>query len=194
MDGFNRGLFIVLGVLLVVIGAAGTLVSLGRVPRVDAATTLLPPVVRNRWHDWGTAAWLVVAAAGLVLAVLAFLLIRAQLLPRAGQQISDLLFGGPDDEETHPGRTRVRSAAVVHSIERDLARHPKVRRVRVDISGDRADPRIHARLELSDECDVTRLQSYVTESLTRFTTTTGLDPTRMQVVLSLTGRGGHRVH
>ncbi|HEY3503001.1 MAG TPA: hypothetical protein VGN37_09505 [Actinocatenispora sp.] len=196
MDRVNRALFVVLAVLLVLAGAAGTLAALGRLPRVDNAKHLLPHAVRDRWHDWGTAAWLVLAAAGLVVAVLGFLLVRAQLLPRLGRPMPDLLLTDPvadRTDDTPPGRTRVRAAALVHGIERDLARHPKVRRVSVGLGGDAADPRVHARLELASGADIAHLQSYVSESLSRFATTTGLDPTAVRVVLTLTDRDHHRV-
>jgi hypothetical protein len=196
MNRFNRVLFTVLAVLLVLIGAAGTLASFGWLPRVDEATHLLPHAVRTGWHDWGTTAWLVLAAAGLVAAILGFLLLRAQLLPRLGRPMPDLLLTDQArnrTDDTSPGRTRVRASALVHGIEKDLARHPKVRRVSVGLGGDAADPLVNARLVLAAGCDVAHLQSYVTESLSRFATTTGLNPTEIRVVLTLTDREHHRV-
>ncbi|GAA4207643.1 hypothetical protein [Actinocatenispora rupis] len=193
MDRLNRALFTVLAVLLVAAGVAGTLASLGRLPRVDPATHLLPHALRDRWHDWGPAAWLVLAGAGLVVAVLGFLLVRGQLVPRLGRPMPDLVLTDPERADTPPGRTRVRSTALVHGFERDLARHPKVRRVSVGLGGDAADPLVHARLELFSGADVTHLQSYVAESLSRFVTTTGLDPADVRVVLALTDRDHHRV-
>ncbi|HEY3506449.1 MAG TPA: hypothetical protein VGN37_27120 [Actinocatenispora sp.] len=196
MAAFNRALFIALAVLLVAIGAAGTLASIGRLPRVDSSTALLPPGVRNQWHDWGTAAWLILAAAGLVVAVLAFLLIRAQLLPRSGQPLPDLLRTDPAPDRPDgpaPGRTRVRTTALVHGIQRDLTRHPKVRRASIHLGGDEANPHLRARLELGDRCDVDQLQSYLTESLARFTATSGLDPTVVHVLLVPTSRAHARV-
>lgn len=196
MATFNRALFIAVAVLLVAIGAAGTLASIGRLPRVDPSTSLLPPGVRNQWDDWGTAAWLVLAAAGLVVAALAFLLIRAQLLPRAGEPLADLLHTGPAPDQTDsraPGRTRVRTTALVHGIQRDLTRHPKVRRASVHLGGNETDPHLQARLDLGDRCDIGQLQSYLTESLARFTTTSGLDPTVVHVLLVPTKRARARV-
>lgn len=195
MTGFNRALLIVLAVLLVVVGAAGVLASLGRLPRLDPATSLLPLVVRSRWHGWGSAAWLVLAAAGLVVAVLGFLLIRAELLPRAGQPMADLRLTAPAPEPGGgtAGRTRVRTTVLVHGMQRDLTRHPQVRRASVHLGGDRADPRLHARLELTDQCDVGRVQTYLAEALTRFSTTAGLAPTAVQVLLVPTSRAHTRV-
>jgi hypothetical protein len=92
-----------------------------------------------------------------------------------------------------PGRTRVRVAALVHGIERDLAQHPKVRRVSVLLAGDAADPRVYVRLALRAGADVSHVQAYLSESLARFTATTGLAPADVDVVVQLTDRDQIRV-
>ncbi|MEV0843182.1 hypothetical protein AB0I55_27025 [Actinocatenispora sera] len=102
--------------------------------------------------------------------------------------------GGDDERGTGPGRTRVRTAALVHGFERDLARHPKVRRVNVLLAGDAGAPRVYARLELRSGVDVSHVQAYLSESLARFTATTGLAPTDVDVVVQLTDRDQLRVH
>lgn len=235
MDRGNRILFVILGAVLLLAGLAVGLAGFGLIPAVDPATRLLPDQVRDRWHDWGTLAWIVAAAVGVLLAALGVLLARAQFVSGRGRPMPDLLLtdpaltgghaapprsaaagsdsaGSPDsagsadsvagagsagDAEpgpaAGPGRTRVRAAALVHGIERDLARHPKVRRVSVLLAGDAADPRVYARLELRAGADVPHVQAYVSESLARFTETTGLAPTDVDVVVQLTDRDQLRV-
>ncbi|BCJ37489.1 hypothetical protein Athai_49920 [Actinocatenispora thailandica] len=243
MDRGNRVLFAIVGAVLLVGGLAVGVAGLGLVPAVDSSTRLLPAAVRDRWHDWGTTAWIVTALAGVLLAALGVLLVRAQLVSGRGRPMPDLLLtdpvvgadapddvgrgadapdgvgrgadapGGPGPGEEAvapgagagadgsgngrapgPGRTRVRAVALVHGIERDLARHPKVRRVSVALGGDAAEPRVYARLELRADADVPHVQAYLSESLARFTRTTGLAPTDVDVVLQLTGHDQLRVH
>jgi hypothetical protein len=240
MDRGNRILLAIVGAVLLLAGLAVGLAGFGLIPAVDPATRLLPDQVRDRWHDWGTVAWIVAAAVGVLLAVLGVLLARAQFVSGRGRPMPDLLLtdpalapgrpaaprdaaagrsgaprngtggesGAPRDavggdgvgrdaeagpEPAGPGRTRVRAAALVHGIERDLARHPKVRRVSVLLAGDAADPRVYARLELRAGADVPHVQAYLSESLARFTETTGLAPTDVDVVVQLTDRDQLRV-
>lgn len=207
MDRFNRVLWIVLAVLLLLAGTATALAGFGVLPRIPQAMTLLPHTLRTYWRAWGIWAWLGLAAAGLLLAVLGTLLIRGQFRPPAGRAMPDLLLrraepatpSWPDRDRKDapateaPGRTRVRAAAMVHGIERDLARHPRIRSASVRLLGDTSDPRLLAHLDVAADTDVTQLHRHLTDTLARFTTTTGLHPGDVSIVLSLTDRGRSRV-
>ncbi len=202
MDRANRALGTIIAVLLLLIGVAGTLASLGRIPRVARGTALLPVGVRTRWHSWGVWPWVVLAAVGVLLVVLGLLLLRAELRTRMVRPMPDLLWTDPtvgDPAARHradpvlPGHTRVRSGAMLHGIERDLARHPKVRQVSVGLGGDEARPLLRARIGVAAGADLAKLQVYLAESLTRFTTTTGLRPVDVQVEVTLSDREGARV-
>ncbi len=202
MDRGNRVLGTVIAVLLLLVGLAGTLAGLGRIPRLARSTALLPSGVRTWWHGWGGWPWVVLAVVGLLLVLLGLLLLRAELRTRMVRPMPDLLWTDPvvgDPGARHradlmlPGHTRVRSGAMLHGIERDLARHPKVRQVSVGLGGDEAEPLVRARLGVAAGADLAKLQVYLAESLARFTRTTGLRPTDVQVEVTLSDREGARV-
>lgn len=200
MTRANRVLLTVVAVVLLAGGAAVALAGFGRLPSVPPDSPLLSRRLTDQWSGWGIAAWLVLAAVGLVIALLGVLLIRAELRVRAMRPISDLLITGPEvggdgtEQGGGPaGRTRVRGVAMMRGIEQDLARHPKVHRASVELGGDLADPRVHARLDVTAGTEVRRLQSYLAESLARFTGTTGLSPAEVEVEVMLTDRDATRV-
>jgi hypothetical protein len=94
MNAGNRVLWIAIGVVLTGAGVVGLLASLGRLRRVDNGTFLLGPVAAQRWHSWGGAAPALAIAAGLLVAVLGFLLLRAQLRGPGGAPMPDLVLPG----------------------------------------------------------------------------------------------------
>jgi hypothetical protein len=91
-----------------------------------------------------------------------------------------------------PGRTRVRSGALVRGLVGDLSRHARIRRAAVELTGDATEPRVWARLDVKDSADMGALHEYVAASLKRFTATTGLRLAAVQVVVQIR-EGGERV-
>jgi hypothetical protein len=170
--------------------------------------TVLGPAADRRWNDWGGWAVTVVIAAGFVLAVLGFLLLRAQLRGRGGAPMADLVLSvrrpepAPEERDDEvlseyqyvPGRIRISSGALQHALSRDLAAHAKVRRAVVRLVGDREHPEAVVRLSVTADADVARLQSHVDSALDRFAVTSGVRPTVRDVVVAMADQAPARVH
>src|SRR6516164_1263115 len=92
MSAGNRVLWIAIGAVLTAAGLLGALASRGVFGAVFAHRTVLGPAVDRRWHAWHGWSFVVVIAVGVVLAVLGFLLLRAQLRGRGGAPMADLVF------------------------------------------------------------------------------------------------------
>jgi hypothetical protein len=199
----NRVLWIAIGAVLTAAGALGVLAS-----RRWGQRTVLGPEAVRRWHDWGGWAVAAVIVAGLLLAVLGFVLLRAQLRGRGGAPMADLVLPNrrpdpaPEEREDEvltgdpfvPGRLRISSGALQHALTRDLSAHATVRRAAVRLVGDRDHPEALVRLNVTADADVTRLRSHVDSALDRFAATSGVRPTVHDVVVTMADQAPARVH
>jgi hypothetical protein len=204
----NRTLWIAVGAVLTAAGVIGALASLGQLSWLGRDRTLLGPEVARRWHTWHPWAVAAVIVAGLVVAVLGFLLLRAQLRGRGGAPMPDLVsrsqrpVPAPEEREDEvlsevsvsPGRTRVSSGALQQSLVRDLRANRAVRRVAVRLVGDREHPEALVRLSVTADADVTGLRSHMDSALDRFTTTSGVRPRVRDVVVTMADKPPARVH
>lgn len=86
----NRTLWTVIGLVLLAAGLTGLLIGSGVLSFVDRQQVLLPTTVIDAWNR--NEAWLLALtiAAGVVVALLGVLLIRAQLRRRGGPPMADL--------------------------------------------------------------------------------------------------------
>ena len=202
IDTSNRVLWIAIGAVLTAAGVFGVLASRGVL--VSARRTVLGPEVSRRWHDWSGWWFAAVIVGGLLLAVLGFLLLRAQLRGRGGAPMADLvLFNHPprwapadfnDREPFIPGRIRISSGALEQALTRDLRGHAEVRRAAVRLVGDRLQPEVLVRLSVTADADVVRLRSHVDSALDRFAATSGVRPAVHDVVVTMAVQPPARVH
>ena len=199
MNTGNRVLWIAIGAILTAAGVIGTLASLGQLSWLGRDRTLLGPEAARRWHTWHPWAVTVVIVAGFVVALLGFLLLRAQLRGRGGAPMPDLVSRtpspGPDmgPEQVPPGRIRVSSGALQQSLVRDLRTNHQVRRVAVRLVGDREHPEALVRLSVTADADVTGLRSHVDSALDRFAATSGVRPRVRDVVVAMADQAPARV-
>jgi hypothetical protein len=200
----NRVLWVAIGAVLTGAGVIGVLASLGQLSWLGRQRTLLGPETARRWHDWHPWAVAVVIVAGLVVAVLGFLLLRAQLRGRGGAPMPDLVSRGhrpvPAPEEEFlgemvptPGRTRVSTGALQQSLIRDLQTNREVRRAAVRLVGGREHPEAVVRMSVTADADVTGLRSHVDRSLDRFEATSGIRPQVRDVVVAMANQTPARV-
>jgi hypothetical protein len=194
----NRALWITLGVVLTAAGVFGVLANQGVL--ISRDRTLLGPAAVRHWHDWHPWAVTVVIVAGVVLVMLGFLLLRAQLRGRGGAPMDDLVTRDrPTDPATEspqwtaPGRVRVTSGALHHALARDLQAHGQIRRASVRLVGDREHPQALVRLSVTPDADLTGLRSHVDSVLDRFATTSGVRPTVRDVVVNMADAAPARV-
>jgi hypothetical protein len=201
----NRVLWTAIGAVLTAAGVLGVLLNRGTL--LDRDRTLLGPEAVRRWHSWGGWAVAVVIVGGLLVAVLGFLLLRAQLRGRGGAPMADLVMPrrhpAPAPEErdddvlsAYPetfGRTRVSTSALRHSLTRDLQTNREVRGATVKLFGGHDHPEALVRLKVSADADVTRLRSHVDSALDRFAATSGVRPTVHDVVVKMADQAPPRV-
>lgn len=138
-----------------------------------------------------------VIVAGLIITVLGFLLLRAQLRGRGGAPMSDLVTRSqrpvpeerqdqiPGEAAVTPGRTLVSSDALQQSLVRDLRGNRNIRGAAVRLVGGREHPQALVRLSVTADADVTALRSHVDSALDRFAITSGVRPRVRDVVVTM---------
>jgi hypothetical protein len=190
----NRVLWSIIGAVLLVAGVLGVLVSRGWPSTVDKRQPLLTDATIEWWRAHsGLAAGLTIGA-GVLLAVLGFLLLRAQLRGRGGPPMHDLSFGAtPAAEGADNGHTGVTSSALHQALERDLTTDRTVRRAAVRLTGPTEHPQLLVRLAVTPDADIAHVAGHLDHAVQRFTTTSGVAPTLSDVVVRIPARAPERV-
>ncbi|GIG67637.1 hypothetical protein [Phytomonospora endophytica] len=217
-DAANRAWWTVIGVLLTAAGVSGVLVHFDLLPRFGADTPLLGPQVLDLWRRGGSWSLPIVMAAGVIVALVGLLLLRAQLRRRGEAGMSDVVFERTTETPVMPseptdyaaldvkggvatavitpavGRTKVRAGGITRALERDVAAGPSVRKASVALTGDAPDPVAWIRLDLKPEARVADAREQLDTVLARFGETTGLRVDRLDVTVRPdTGEGSSRV-
>jgi hypothetical protein len=191
----NRVLWSIIGAVLLIAGILGVLVSQGWPSTIDRHRPLLTDGTIQWWRSHsGLAAGLTIAA-GVLVAVLGFLLLRAQLRGRGGTPMHDLSYGGaPAPEGADTGRTGVASSALHDALERDLATDRTVRRAAVRLTGPTQHPQLLVRLAVTPDADIAHVAGHIDRAVQRFATTSGVTPNLSDVVVRIPARAPERVH
>ena len=192
MNTVNRVVWIIIGVLLVAAGVAGVLAQVGALPGVNRNGAVIPTSMDARWRSWDGWATAAVIIAGLVVAVLGLLLLRAQFLRRGGAPMPDLTTTTSDASTHEVGRTRVTTSTLNHALTRDLLGNRSVRRAAVRLTGEKPDLRV--QLAVTPDADIGELRHHVDDAVGRFSTTSGLHPNVAEVVVRMSGAQRERVH
>lgn len=177
----HRLLWTLAALVMVALGAAGLLLSLGALPGTDPDTVLLGPDLPARWRAAAPWSPLGGAAGGLLLALLGYRLLTAEL--RAPGPRTLLHRDG-----RHPGRTRVTARTLAAALERDLTRLPGVPAARVVLTGPPTTPDLWIALRLGPQAETAEVRTAVDAAVRRFATTAGCRPAHLDV----TARPVHR--
>lgn len=195
----NRILWTVIGLLLIAIGVAGILGSLGRLPGTAPDATLLWSGLLDLWRTiapWGPA---VVIGIGLLFALLGYVLLDRQLRDRGGAAMGTFGAehaapndGAPGPVPDLPGRTWIRGAVLARGLERDLTRDPLVRRASVLLTGAVSSPDLWIQLHVGPRTRLPAVRDHVRAAVERFRTTSGLDPRHLDVTARIDSSPGRR--
>ena len=188
MNTGNRVLWSIIGALLLAAGVVGVLASQGTFSNVDRNQPLLTTGMIDWWNARSALAAGLTIAAGLLTAVLGFLLLRAQLRGRGGAPMRDLAFGArrtAASEGIDTGRTKVASSALHHALEHDLTTDRNVRRAAVRLTGPSEHPELLVRLAVTPDADIARVAGHLEGAMQRFTTTSGVTPDLSDVLVRI---------
>lgn len=161
--GPARGTLAVLGLLLLLAGGAALSRSLriwdstaGAGSSKRSTLPVLTPDVTSFVHQHGNVIYPVAAVVGLLLALLGYRLLRAQLRTRPAKTHQVDLTDDPAG-----GVTRISTSVVNEAFVDDLASVPGVEEATAEMRGDPARPLIDITLDITDDADVERVLEQV---------------------------------
>ncbi len=195
MTRANRVLWTVIALILMAAGVIGILVNLGHFPGTDKDVPLLTDRINSQFRSWDGWAVGVTIAAGVVIAVLGIALIRAESRRRGGKSMPDLTFAHTLDElnpaDAAAGAVPIRGSVQVsgrtlrHALQQDLQKDPRIKHAGVRLTGRPAQPRLHLDLAVTASADLPTVHEYVAGAVTRFRTTSQLQPTLAETTIRL---------
>jgi hypothetical protein len=184
LEALNRGLFIILGLVLVAAGVVGLLAASGVLRLLEPSTIYasLADTILGRPFLW----WTVLVVAALLLVLLGLWLVRGELSrPRVGG-LHDVVL-----QEGRRGSTTVGAVAVADAAAHDLARLPGVLDSDVRLATFGRRPRLEARLDVPADADLDAIRQAAEGPYTRLRTMLGVEdidahvrlrPTRVEPV------------
>jgi len=188
----NRVLWSIIGGVLVLAGVVGILASQGWLPGVDEHRLLFDPDAGDAWNRWGGWAPALAIAAGVILTVLGFWLLRAELRVHARPSLPDTDLRTPRRPDGVGGRTQVDTAVLARAMRRDLQSDPAINTAHVRITGRPEHPEVSLRLEVAQGTDLHPVRNRVDRALDRLAATMPGAPTIDEVLVSSAGRGAPR--
>lgn len=189
MGTFNRALWILIALLLIVGGGLGILANRGVFGTSIAIYTLGPSLIHVVIGPSPLALGISVVAALLAI-VLGLLLLRWEL--SFGPPASFPNFHLPPSLSS-PGLTVVRSTALRHGLQRDLEKITGVENVGLSLLGRPLHPTLQLRIEVAGDRDMARIRREVHRSLDRFAHTLGSSLDGGEVLLWFGQPQGRRV-
>ena len=129
--------------------------------------------------------------AGVIIAAAGIALIRAEARRRGGKSMPDVTFAHtladastPDAVPT-PGHVQVSGRTLRHALQQDLQKDPRIKHAAVRLTGRTGQPRLHLDLAVSANADLPTVHEYVAGAVTRFRTTSQLQPTLAETTIRL---------
>jgi hypothetical protein len=190
MNRFNRALWTVIGALLVLAGAAGIAANRGWLPGVDTTRVLLSPNAGHNWHRLGFWAPLLAIVAGVILALLGALLIRAELRLHERPAMTDLTIAASAGTA---GRTEVDTGTLARAMRRDLRAGAGISDARVRITGHPDHPSVSLHLWVDQGVGLAPVHARVERSLQRLAATMPGEPKVDDVLVTVGDKQPARV-
>ena len=188
-DGANRALWAVIGVVVLAAGVMLGLLHFGLVAGVAPSTELLSDDLLALWRNADGWNLPVLAAVGVLLFAAGLWLFGRQFRRRSAPGLMNLVTRG---EAEVRWRTRVRSAALLRALERDLVDR-KIVAAHVVMTGRPPQPNAWVRLDVAPGVVVSDVHERVEQCVDRFAATTGLRPRSLEVTVRPSRRSAARV-
>ncbi len=146
VEGLNRGILSLLGVLLLAAAVLGLVLSFGAFGSANAAQSVLPAglvswFARNEWIWW------LILAALILIAILCLLWLRAQF---STAKVSRLDL----ERDDRHGRTVLDSKAIVGAVQDEVQSFPGVRRANARLQDVGQGPTMQLSVDLDERADV----------------------------------------
>jgi len=192
VTALNRAVWIVVALFLIAAGVFGILANTGRLSRAPRDYYLAP----NDLVEQASAVspwWMVLAlAAGLVLAALGLLLLRAQFARRR-PALPDVIDHRtrPGSAEV-PGQTSTGNGTVAGAFERDLESDPRIAHATVRLTGEARAPEVAVELGLARDTDLADVADYVQTAMRRLEKTISVPPRLRELAINPAKPGSAR--
>jgi len=190
MDGFHRGLWALIALVLIGMGTAGLLAGTGIIgPQWQTVMVSAQVAAEAQSPSRPTLVWL--GMGGLVVLLLGLLLLRSTVPVRRTRRLASLRLGRHGSAASGTGNvTIVRGAALQHGVERDLGRIAGVERAQVVLEGSAEQLLLRVSLDVDVYADLSRIQAGVQGALQRLATTAGSPPASVEVLVHVQERRG----
>jgi hypothetical protein len=179
VDGVNRILITLFGLLFVATGVVGLLVGAGVFGEAAARTALISQQMRDYAGRNSSWYWAVVGAGAAAVALLAMWWLYAQA---SSSRVPSVQLVDDDAD----GSTRLQAAALTDAVEADLSRYPGVQSSSVSLRGRPAAPVLRVGVSLLASADVRQARQQIeTHAAVRARQATGWDQLPVHIRLRL---------
>lgn len=155
IDGVNRSLLLLLGIVLLAVGVLALALGLGAFGDSRAQSAVVPGGLIDFVGGNGAWFWPLVAILALLLAYLGWRWLKAQFTPP--KRVNDIDLTGDPKE----GFTRARADGPAHGFAQDVARHPSVDAAKARMLSNGSTPQIGLRLDVFENGDMESVRRHV---------------------------------
>ena len=185
IDGVNRTLLLLLGIILLAAGVLAIALGLGAFGDTRAQSAVLPNATIDFVGGNGAWFWPLVAVVALILAYLGWRWLRAQLT--TPKRVTDLDLTRDPKE----GFTRARADGPAHGFAADVSRHPRVATAKARMLSNGSLPHIGLRVEVFESGDMESVRRYIEgPALERLHRTLGHDTVTVDLDMRLRESAG----
>jgi hypothetical protein len=185
IDGGNRTLLLLLGIVLLAAGALALAVGLGAFGDTRAQSAVLSGELIDFVGRNGAWFWPLVAIVALLLAYLGWRWLRGQF--STPKRVDDIDLTRDPKE----GFTRAKANGPAHGFAQDVARHPGVESAKARMLSNGSAPQVGLRVEVFENGDIESLREHVEgPALERLRRTLGVEVVTVDLDMRLKEAAG----
>ena len=154
-DRTNRVALAIFGLVVLAVGAAGLIASLGGFGKAFADKTLFTNRVSRYFSEHGSWLWPVIAVGCALIALLMLRWIYVLLL--STDRADDIVIRG----DRNPGRTVLRPAALAAAVAEEISTYHGISSAKARVLGDPGDPRLVVTVAALTTADIPALRQRI---------------------------------